>query len=313
MANVGIDVSKDHLDWTADTDAPVQRVANRPAGVRRLVRRLSGFEVARVVVEATGGYERLLVEGLAEAALPVVVVNPWRVRRFAEGLGLLAKTDPIDARLLALFGERARPPVRPILHGADRRRAEWLARRRQLVQMLVAEKNRLGVAPKALRREVASLIRLLERRIERIEHKLDALLEADPERRETSAILQSVPSIGPGVARTLLVDLPELGQLNPKQLAALVGLAPFARDSGRKKGHRYIRAGRAAPRSALYVAAMNAVRFNPVLRSFYERLRAAGKPPKLALVAVARKLLTIVNAMVRDRTYWRERPIAARS
>ena len=306
--HVGIDVSKDHLDWATTTAAVGGRVTNTVSGVQSLRRQLRRLEPQRIVVEATAGYERRIVEALAEAGLPVVVVNPWRVRRFGEGLGVLAKTDPIDAHLLALFGERARPPVRAIACGADRRRSELIARRRQLVALLVAEKNRLGVAPSAVRREIAGLVRLLERRIQRLEQRIDALLQADPERRETAGLLRSVPSVGPGVARTLRIDLPELGQLNRRQIASLVGIAPFARDSGRKQGQRRVRAGRAAPRTALYLAAMNGARFNPALRAFYTRLRAAGKPPKLAFVALARKLLTILNAMVRDRTPWREGP-----
>ncbi len=302
IPSVGVDVSKDHLDWAASAQSAVERIPNHAAGIRRLVKGLRELEPERIVVEATGGYERALVEALVRAGLPVVVVNPWRVRRFGEGLGVLAKTDRIDAQLLALFGERARPPIRSLLRGPA---AVLIARRRQLVGMLVAERNRLGLAPPAVRRDVASLIRILERRIARLDQRIDGLLEADPERQETAAILQSTPSVGPGVARSLLVDLPELGRLSPKQIASLVGLAPFARDSGRKRGQRSVRAGRAAPRTALYLAAMNGARFNPLLRRFYERLRTAGKPPKLAFVALARKLLTILNAMVRDRTTWR--------
>jgi transposase len=273
--NVGVDVSKDHLDWTKSPQSPVERSPNDRAGICRLVKHLRGSTIERVVVEATGGYERALVQALTRAQLPVIVVNPWRVRRFGEGLGKLAKTDRIDAQLLALFGERAKPPIRALSRGPE---TALIARRRQLIEMLVAERNRLGLATKAVRRDIASLIRILERRIERLDRQIDGLLEADSERRETAAILQSAPSVGPGVARTLLVDLPELGRLSPKQIASLVGLAPFARDSGRKKGQRSVRAGRAAPRTALYLAAMNGARFNPVLRSFYERLRAAGKP-----------------------------------
>ena len=302
IPSVGVDVSKDHLDWAASAQSAVERIPNHAAGIRRLVKGLRELEPERIVVEATGGYERALVEALVRAGLPVVVVNPWRVRRFGEGLGVLAKTDRIDAQLLALFGERARPPIRSLLRGPA---AVLIARRRQLVEMLVAERNRLGLATPAVRRDVASLIRILERRIARLDQRIDGLLEADPERQETAAILQSTPSVGPGVARSLLVDLPELGRLSPKQIASLVGLAPFARDSGRKRGQRSVRAGRAAPRTALYLAAMNGARFNPLLRRFYERLRTAGKPPKLAFVALARKLLTILNAMVRDRTTWR--------
>jgi transposase len=306
IPSVGVDVSKDHLDWAASAESAVERVPNHAAGIRRLVEILRKLQPERIVVEATGGYERALVDASVRAGLPVVVVNPWRVRRFGEGLGVLAKTDRIDAQLLALFGERARPPIRSMARGPE---AALLARRRQLVEVLVAERNRVGMAAPPVRSEIASLIRILERRIARLDQQIDGLLEADPERQETAAILQSTPSVGPGVARSLLVDLPELGRLSRQQIASLVGLAPFARDSGRTRGQRSVRAGRAAPRTALYLAAMNGSRFNPVLRAFYERLRAAGKPPKLAFVALARKLLTILNAMVRNRTTWRSAPL----
>lgn len=307
-ANVGIDVSKEHLDWTVGAKARVRRVSHDAAGIRRLVRALSGQAIVRVVLESTGGYERRLVEALRTAGLPVVVVNPWRVRRFGEGLGILAKTDPIDAQVLALFGERAEPPIRPVEASRSREAADLVARRRQLVAMVVAEKSRLDKAPAWLRRDIQSLVRILERRIAKIDDRLDAVLAVDAERQETRAILESVPSVGPGVARSLLVDLPELGRLSRRRIAALVGLAPYARDSGRRSGTRRIRGGRPGPRSMLYLAAMTGARFNPVLRELYQRLRAAGKPPKLAFVAVARKLLVILNAMVRDRTPWRAVP-----
>lgn len=303
---VGIDVSKHHLDWTFGEDSPVERLPNTPAGIRHLLERARRLAPALLVVESTGGYERPLVIALQETGLPVVLVNPWRVRRFGEGLGTLAKTDPIDARLLALYGERAKPPRRPLPGPSDRRMADLVARRRQLLEMVVAEKNRLEVAPAWLRRDIASLLAVLERRVTRLDAKVDAAIAEDPEQHETSEILQSAPSVGPGVARALIADLPELGALSRRQIASLVGLAPYARDSGRKSGIRKIRAGRRGPRTALYLAAMNGARFNPVLRDLYQRLRKAGKPAKVAFVALARKLLTILNAMVRDRTTWRE-------
>jgi transposase len=184
--------------------------------------------------------------------------------------------------------------------------ADFVARRRQIVAMIVAEKNRLETVPAWLRRDIQSLLRILQRRVARLDEKIDAAIAADPEKSETKELLESVPSVGAGVARTLIVDLPELGSLGRREIASLVGLAPYARDSGRKSGMRRIRAGRPGPRSALYLAAMNGARFNPVLKPFYERLREAGKPPKLAFVALARKLLTILNAMVRDRTAWKQ-------
>lgn len=301
---VGIDVSKDTLEWTCGPEGKIHTSSNAPRAITALVRRILHLEPERVVVESTGGYERALVQRLAGAGLPVVVVNPWRIRRFAEGLGMLAKTDPIDARLLARFGELAKPMVRPVVQGADRLLADLVARRRQLVSMIVAEKNRLGTAPAAVRREIVRLVAILQRRVDRIDQRVDALLVQDPDRAELADLFQRVPGVGPAVTRTLLVDLPELGQLSRREIASLVGVAPFARDSGRKRGHRRIRGGRAAARTHLYLAAMVGARFNPVLRDLYERLRAAGKPPKLAFVAVARKLLTILNAIARDRSVW---------
>lgn len=303
---VGVDVSKHHLDWVLGDEGNVARMPNTPAGVRRLVAKLRGLEVELIVVESTGGYERKLTEALSEANLPVVLVNPWRVRRFGEGLGVLAKTDPIDARMLALYGERARPAQRPLPDPRQREMAELLQRRRQLIAMIVAEKSRIDTASAGIYRDIRALVKVLERRVTRIDQRIDATIAADPDAADNRERLQSAPSVGPAVARALRVDLPELGTLSRKQIASLVGLAPFARDSGRKSGHRRIRAGRSGPRTALDLAAMNGARFNPVLKAFYARLLAAGKPPKLAFIALARKLLTILNAMVRDQTTWKQ-------
>lgn len=302
----GIDVSKDHLDLALDEQAPVQRFPNSKEGVRGLVRRLRPAPAERTVVESTGGYERRLVTALQAAGIPVAVVNPWRVRRFGEGLGLLAKTDPIDARLLARFARQAEPSATRPRSPENRRLAGFIRRRRQLVAMVVAEKARLENADRWTRSSIQDLVRLLERRIEKIDALIDRAVESDPVLVRKRDLIQTVPCVGPGTTRCLLIDLPELGSLQRKQIAALVGLAPFARDSGRKSGQRSIRAGRHAPRTALYLAAMNASRFHPEMKAFYERLRAAGKPPKLALVAVARKLLTSINAIVRDQKPWHE-------
>jgi len=302
----GIDVSKDHFDWAFGDRGQVSRVPNSKTGVRQIVAALLKLETSRIVVESTGGYERALVAALSEAGLPVVLVNPWRVRRFGEGLGILSKTDPLDARVLALYGERAEPPIRPIPARRDREVADLVGRRRQLIAMIVAEKSRLDTAPAGVRRDIAGLVKILEGRVARTDARIDRAIAADPEKTENYERLQTAPSVGPGVARALVVDLPELGSLGRRQIASLVGVAPFARDSGRKRGQRHIRAGRSGPRTALYLAAMNGARFNPVLKEMYERLIAAGKPPKLAFIALARKLLTILNAMVRDRTTWQE-------
>jgi transposase len=301
---VGIDVAKHSLEWAASPEGQIQHVLNEPRPIAGLVHHLVSLAPERVVVESTGGYERRLVAKLAEAGLPVVVVNPRRVRSFGEGMGILAKTDAIDARLLALFGEKVRPPIRPILQGSDRLLADLVARRRQIVALIVAEKSRRDTASEPVKRLMAPLLRQLETHLATLDAKLEVALLQDGERAELNELLQTVPGVGPGVARTLLVDLPELGQLGRREIASLVGVAPFARDSGKVRGVRRIRGGRASVRTVLYLAAMNAARFNPVMRALYQRLRQAGKPPKLAFVAVARKLLTILNAIAREKTAW---------
>jgi transposase len=303
-ASVGIDVSKDRLEWAQGFEGRIQQARNQPGAIAELVHQLVSLDPARIVVESTGGYERRLVEKLAATGLPVVVVNPRRVRSFGEGMGLLAKTDALDARLLALFGDKVQPPLRPIVQGNDRLLADLVARRRQLLALVVAEKNRLGIAPPAIRRLIASLLRTLEKHLRALDQQIGVVLLEDPDRAALHELLQTVPAVGPGVARTLLADLPELGHLGRREIASLVGVAPFARDSGKIRGSRRIRGGRASVRTALYLAAMTGARFNPVLRELYQRLRQAGKPPKLAFVAVARKLLTILNAIARERTAW---------
>jgi transposase len=302
--HVGVDVAKEHLDWTDGPQGTVQRVANDGRAIRQLVLRLRTLAPQRIIVESTGGYEKPLLIALFEAGLPVVLVNPWRVRRLGEALGILAKTDPIDARLLARFGEVSGLAPTVVPDAANRAVGELIARRRQLMGMIVMEKQRLHRASGPVRREIAALLKILQRRVARLDEQIDQALGADPERNRTRELLQSVPSIGPGVARTLIIDLPELGTLSRREIASLVGVAPFARDSGKKNGQRRIHGGRAPVRTVLYLAAMNAARFNPVLKDMYERLRKAGKPAKVAFVALARKLLTILNAMVRDRTAW---------
>ena len=303
-ACVGIDVAKYTLEWSAGPEGRIQHTRNEPRLIAALVRTMVVLDPERIVIESTGGYERRLVAKLAEAGLPVVVVNPRRVRSFGEGMGFLAKTDAIDARLLALFGEKARPPLRPILQGTDRLLADLVARRRQLVGMIVAEKNRKDTAPAAVQRTIEPVLRTLQKLVRQLEQRIDAMLRQDPDRGELLSLLQTVPGVGPAVARTLLIDLPELGHLGRREIASLVGVAPFARDSGTFRGARRIRGGRASVRTALYLAAMTASRFNPTLAELYQRLRQAGKPPKLAFIAVARKLLVALNAIARDRTAW---------
>jgi len=305
---IGVDVSKDYLDWTlGEADEP-HRVANTARGAARLVASIKRLSFSLVVVESTGGYERRIIEVLDRHSVPVALVNPWRVRRFGEGLGVLAKTDPLDARVLAIFGERADPPRRLPTSDAQRLLADLVRRRRQLIDLVVGEKSRLENACREVRRDIQTLIGVLERRVAKLDERIDAAIEADPDRLQVREILESAPCVGPGIARALVVDLPELGSLGRREITSPCGLAPYAKDSGRKSGYRRIRAGRAAPRTALYLAALNGSRFNPELKRMYDRLIDAGKPPKVALVAIARKLLTILNAMVRDRLRWAETP-----
>jgi transposase len=300
----GIDVSKDFLDLALDEGSEVERLPNSAAGVRVAADRLRSVELQGVVIESTGGYERRVLRALHAAGIPVSLVNPWRVRRFGEGLGLLAKTDAIDARLLARFARQVSPPRTASRSAESLRLATYTARRRQLIAMIVAEKARLENAEAWLRKSIAEVVGLLERRVKKIDALIDDAIGRDEKLRSNRDLIQSVPCVGPGITRTLLVELPELGTLSRKEVASLVGLAPFARDSGRKQGARRIRSGRHAPRSALYLAALNASRFHPDMKLFYERLRESGKPPKVALIAVARKLLTSINAIIRDQRPW---------
>jgi len=302
---VGMDVAKDRLDVAVRPSGETWSEPNDEAGISALVVRLRPLSPALIVCEATGGFERAAIAALAAAGLPVVVANPRQVRDFARATGQLAKTDQLDAGILALFAERVRPTPRPLADAAAQLLDAVLTRRRQLLEMLVAEKNRLGFAPKPLHRGIQAHIRWLERQLDDVTKELAGLIEASPVWRVKDDLLQSVPGVGPIVSSTLLGELPELGTLSHKQIAALVGVAPLARDSGTLRGKRLVWGGRASVRTALFMAAMCGRRWNPQLKVFYERLKAAGKPTKVALIACARKLLTILNAMVRQNTYWR--------
>src|ERR671911_1115162 len=307
----GVDVSKDRLDvclrWsepeTHDDDAFV--VAHDEAGIDTLVSRLLEERLMLVLLEATGGFERAVVGALAAAGLAVVVVNPRQVRDFARATGRLAKTDRIDAGVLARFAEAIRPNPKPFPAEEIRTLQGILARRRQLVSMLTAEKNRLPLATKLVAKRIAAHVRWLEKELERTDHDLDGAIKSSPALRENEALLRSVPGVGPVLARTLLAEVPELGSLTHKRVAALVGVAPLNRDSGTLRGNRSVWGGRAEVRAALYMGALVAARRNPAVKEFYERLLAAGKPKKVALVACMRKLLAIVNAVLKHRTRWR--------
>jgi transposase len=302
---VGIDVAKAELVVATRPATESWVVPNDDPGIDRLVGRLRRLAPALVVVEATGGYERAVVGALAAAAIPLVVANPRQVRDFARATGQLAKTDAIDAAVLALFGERVQPDPRPLADEATRALDALLTRRRQVLDMLTAERHRLEHALPAIRRDLTQHIRWLERRLRDVDHDLDQMIQSSPVWRAKEDLLRSAPGIGPVVSRTLIGELPELGTLSRKQIAALVGVAPLARDSGTLRGKRLVYGGRAPVRAALYMAALVAARRNPAIRTFYQRLVAAGKPPKLALTACMRKLLTMLNAMVKTDTPWR--------
>jgi transposase len=301
---VGLDVAKATLDIALRPSGEHWSIANDEAGVSTLVLRLQALEPALVLCEATGGFERAAIAALAAARLPVVVANPRQVRDFGRATGQLAKTDAIDAAVLALFAERVRPTPRSLPSEAAQLLDALLTRRRQLLEMLVAEKNRLGFAPRPLHRGIRQHIRWLERQLADVTTALTSLIEASPVWQAKADLLKSVPGIGPIVSAVLLGELPELGSLSHKQIATLVGVAPLAHDSGTLRGKRIIWGGRASVRTALYLAALCGRRWNPQLRVFYDRLRGAGKPKKVALIACARKLLTILNAMLRDNTCW---------
>jgi transposase len=304
---VGLDVSKVEIAIATWPEGEVWTSATTPDALEQLVTRLVGLHPELVVVEATGGYERAVVAAGVAAGLPIAIVNPRQVRAFAKAIGQIAKTDAIDARVLALFAARVRPAARPLPDADTQALAALTARRRQLQDMLVAERQRLERATaKPVCRDLRQHIRWLERRVDDVDADIDRTIERSPAWRVKDDLLQSMPGIGPTVARTLLAELPELGCLDRRAIAALVGVAPFNRDSGRWRGRRVVRGGRPSLRKALYMSALVAARHNPALRAFYQRLRHAGKPGKVALVAVMRKLLTILNAMMKHQLKWRD-------
>ena len=303
---VGIDVSKARLDVHVHPAGESFAVSNDEAGVATLVARLGPLEGVRGIgLEASGRYERLAVASLAEAGLPVMVLNPAQVRAYAHAIGQRAKTDPIDARLIARFIEAVRAEPRPLADAGTQELAALMARRRQLVGMLGAEKARYKqAAPGPVRLSLARMMTTLEDALKELDRDIDTTMRGTPVWRDKENLLASVPGIGKTIARTLLAELPELGQLNPKQVAALAGLAPFTRQSGKWRGRSFISGGRTAVRTALFMGALVASRHNPTLKAFRDRLIANGKPKLVAIIAVARKLLTILNAILRDHKPW---------
>jgi transposase len=304
---VGIDISKDRLD-VACLPAAVRALPtfdNHAKSHAAIIAWLTDVAPRLIVLESTGGYERVLVAALAAAGLPVVVVNPRQVRDFARALGILAKTDAIDAQVLARFGQKVNPPIRPLPDTQARALAELLARRRQLIELRTAESNRLGqTTSKRIKTSIRAVLVVIEKQIASIDDELDERIKNSPIWKEKHDLLTSVPGIGPQTARTLLVCLPELGTINRQTIAALVGVAPINRDSGMMRGRRITWGGRKVVRSALYMATLVATRYNPVLKAHYTKLLTSGKAKKLALVACMRKLLVILNAMLRNRTPW---------
>lgn len=301
---VGIDVAKAQLDVAVDGRGAAERRPNDEVGIAAVVRRLRETPPALVVVEATGGYELALVAALGVAGMPVVVVNPRQVRDFAKATGQLAKTDRIDARILARFAATVRPAIRPLADEAQQELEAVVSRRRQLREMLTAEQARLAIAPRAVRKGLRKHIAFLERELHATDHDLGTLIKASPVWREADDLLQSVPGVGDVTARTLLAALPELGALDRRAIAKLVGVAPLNHDSGQHRGQRSIWGGRAEVRHVLYMAALVAARRNPVIRAFYRRLRTTGKVAKVALVACMRKLLTILNSILKTKRPW---------
>ena len=305
---IGIDVHKDTLEVHVDGGEEHWELGNDAAGIEDLIMTFGPLSPTLVVVEASGGYERAVVAQGYAAGLPMVVVNPTRVRRLAEALGIIAKTDVIDARVIARFAATVRPAVREPQSAEHQQLNALVTRRRQLIAMRTAEKNRLSTCPELMRADIEQHVAWLDGRIKELEDEINDMLAHNPSWHKLAALVSSVPGIGEVTAATLVAELPELGTTNRQKIAALAGLAPYNRDSGPRKKHRRIFGGRAAVRCVLYMAALSATRHNPVIRPFYEQLIERGKEKKVALTACMRKLLVIVNAMVRKQEYWQYDP-----
>jgi transposase len=302
---VGIDVAKDRLDICVRPSGESFVVDRSGAGIEVLAERLKGLRPSVIAIEATGGFETIVAAGLAAAELPVVVVNPAQVRAFAQALGKRAKTDPIDAAVIAHFAEATKAQPRPLPDETTRLLADLVARRRQIVEMMAAEGQReRRITNKRLKKSIARLRKAMEKELAELDAEINDHVRGSPVWAEKEDLLASVPGVGPIIARTLIAELPELGTLDRRQIAALAGLAPWTRQSGQWRGKSFIGGGRKSVRSALFLAAMVASRHNPTLKLFRDRLVAAGKPKLVALIAVARKLLTILNAILRDQRPW---------
>jgi transposase len=302
---VSIDVCKRRLDVAIRPLGEVLSVTNDETGVKKLTTALRKWSPQLIVLEATGGHEYAAASSLMKAGLPVAVVNPRQVRSFARAIGKLAKTDPIDANILAHFGEAVRPPVRPVADQQLEEIGQLVTRRRQLVEMMVAERNRRVSSSGSVQRDVDATLRFLQTRLDKIDEEIKARISKHPEWSLKADLLDTVPGVGSVLISSIIADLPELGSLNRKQLAALVGVAPFNNDSGPSKGRRRIWGGRSHLRSLLYMCVVSGIRCNEKIQTFYRHLLAAGKPPKVAIVACMRKLLVILNAMLHSQQPWR--------
>ncbi len=301
---VGVDVAKSTLDVAVTDSGETRQFANDDEGISQAVRYIASVKPARIILEATGNLEMPLAAALQAGRLPVAVINPRQVRDFARATGALAKTDTLDARILALFGARVKPEIRTLPDQKAREMRNLLTRRRQLIEMLTAEHNRLSQAGGDIRPSIETHIKWLKEALSEINDDLDRRIRLSPSWLEKDNLLKSVPGVGKVVSSSLLIELPELGELNRRKIAALVGVAPFNRDSGTMRGRRTVWGGRAKLRAVLYMAALVASRRNPIIAAFYQRLLDAGKAKKVALVACMRKLLTILNAMMRTMTVW---------
>jgi transposase len=301
---VGIDVSKDRLDVHVRPTGEAFAVARDGEGLASLVDRLKPLAPRLVAIEATGGFEVTVAAAIGGAGLPLAVVNPAQVRHYAQALGRRAKTDAIDAEVIARFAEATHPEPRPLRDEETQALAELVTRRRQIITMMVAERQRASRLPKRLKRSCERVVRVLEKELAALDQDIDTTVRGSPAWREKEDLLASVPSVGPITARSLIADLPELGTLDRRKIASLVGVAPFTRQSGRWQGKSFIGGGRPNVRAVLFVATMSAVRHNPTIRAFRERLLAQGKPKMVVMVACMRKLLTILNAILRDPKPW---------
>ena len=301
---VGIDVSKDCLDVHVHPQADAFAVARNADGLAALIQRLAPLQPTAIAVEATGGFETVVAASLAAAGLPIVVVNPAQVRAFATALGKRAKTDPIDAAVIARFLAATKPPIRPLPDANTQLLADLVARRRQIVAMIGAERQRERRAPARVQKSIRRLVKVLERELSNLDNDIDDAVRGSPAWCEKENLLASVPGVGPTIARTLIAELPELGTLDRHQIAALAGLAPYTRQSGQWRGKSFIGGGRTSVRAALFMGALVAARHNADLKAFRDRLVDAGKPKLVALIATARKLLTILNAILRDKRPW---------